>query len=59
LFAQLVQNATEVKYLPDDFIISSIDEENNSLLHDLVVWGYDAGIHFYCLFVQFVKYNFK
>ena len=44
MFAQLVQNATEVKNLPDDFIISSIDEENNSLLHDLVVWGYDAGI---------------
>jgi hypothetical protein len=32
MFAQLVQNATEVKNLPDDFIISSIDEENNSLL---------------------------
>jgi hypothetical protein len=30
--------------LPDDFIISIIDEENNSLLHYLVVWGYSAGI---------------
>jgi hypothetical protein len=44
MFAKLVQNATEVKNLPDDFIISIIDEENNSLLHYLVVWGYDAGI---------------
>jgi hypothetical protein len=44
MFAKLVQNATEVKNLPDDFIISNIDEENNSLLHYLVVWGYDAGI---------------
>ena len=43
-FAQLVQNATEVKNLPDNFIKSIIDEENNSLLHYLVVWGYDAGI---------------
>jgi hypothetical protein len=30
MFAQLVQNATEVKYLPDDFIISSIDEESSA-----------------------------
>ena len=33
MLAQLVQNATEVK-----------NEENNSLLHYLVVWGYNAGI---------------
>jgi hypothetical protein len=44
MFAKLVQNATEVKNLPDNFIISIIDEENNSLLHYLVVWGYDDGI---------------
>jgi hypothetical protein len=28
----------------DNFIKSIIDEENNSLLQYLVVWGYDAGI---------------
>ena len=44
MFAQLVQNATEVKNLLKEFIISIIDEENHSLLHYLVVWGYDAGI---------------
>jgi ankyrin repeat protein len=44
MFANLVQHATEVKNLPDNFITSSIDEENHSLLHYLVVWGYDAGI---------------
>jgi hypothetical protein len=44
MFARLVQNATVVKNLPNNFIISIIDEENNSLLHYLVVWGYDAGI---------------
>jgi hypothetical protein len=44
MFAKLVQNATEAKNLPENFIGSIIDEENNSLLHYLVVWGYDAGI---------------
>jgi hypothetical protein len=44
MFARLVQIATEVKNLSDNFIKSIIDEENNSLLHYLVVWGYDAGI---------------
>jgi ankyrin repeat protein len=44
VFAKLVQNAKELKNLLDNFIISIIDEENNSLLHYLVVWGYDAGI---------------
>jgi hypothetical protein len=44
MFARLVQNATVVKNLPNNFIISIIDEENNSLLHYLVVWGYDADI---------------
>jgi len=42
IFAKLVQNATELKNLPGNFIISSIDDENHSLLHYLVVWGYDA-----------------
>jgi hypothetical protein len=37
MFANLVQHATEVKNLPDNFITSSIDEENHSLLHYLVV----------------------
>jgi len=44
IFAKLVQNATELKNLPDNFIYSIIDEENHSLLHYLVVWGYDDGI---------------
>ena len=44
VFAKLVHNATESKNLLHNFIFSSIDEENNSLLHYLVVWGYDAGI---------------
>ena len=44
MFARLVQYATEVKNLPDHFIMSIIDEENHSLLHYLVAWGYDAGI---------------
>ena len=44
VLAKLVHIATELKNLLDNFIISSIDEENNSLLHYLVVWGYDAGI---------------
>jgi hypothetical protein len=38
MFAKLVQNATEVKNLPDNLIKSRIDEENHSLLHYLVVW---------------------
>jgi hypothetical protein len=33
-----------VKNLLKSLIISIIDEENHSLLHYLVVWGYDAGI---------------
>jgi hypothetical protein len=33
-----------VKNVLDKFIYSIIDEENHSLLHYLVVWGYDAGI---------------
>jgi hypothetical protein len=45
MFAQLVKNATKVKNRQSKFIISIIDEENHSLLHYLVVWGYDAGIH--------------
>ena len=44
MFAKLVQNTTKVQNVPDNFIISIIDEENNSLLHYLVVWGYDDGI---------------
>jgi ankyrin repeat protein len=44
VFAKLVQNAKELKNLLDNFIISIIDEENHSLLHYLVVWGYDAAI---------------
>jgi len=44
MFAKLVLNATEFKNIPDNFIYSIIDEENHSLLHYLVVWGYDAGI---------------
>jgi ribosomal protein S6E (S10) len=41
---KLVQNATEAKNLPDNFIGSIIDDENHSLLHYLVVRGDDAGI---------------
>jgi hypothetical protein len=44
MFAKLVQNATEVKHVLENFITSIIDEENHSLLHYLVVWGYDVGI---------------
>ena len=44
MFAKLVQNATKVQNVLDNFIISIIDEENNSLLHYLVVWGYDDGL---------------
>jgi hypothetical protein len=44
MFAKLVQNATEMKHVLENFITSIIDEENHSLLHYLVVWGYDVGI---------------
>jgi hypothetical protein len=37
MFEKLVQNATEAKNLPDNFIGSIIDDENHSLLHFIIL----------------------